>query len=98
MSYMSLTAALSPASGPVAAPLIGALRLCGTNALSVMAPIVPPPRRHPSAHYTLSRPALRSPGPFADRFSSAAAPPASSGGVASRHHRGAASVDEQFGA
>ena len=31
MSYMSLTAALSPASGPLAAPLSGAFRSCGTK-------------------------------------------------------------------
>src|SRR5690348_6874912 len=95
---MSLTAALCPASGPVAAPLIGALRLCGTNALSVMAPIVPPPRRHPSAHYTLLRPVLRSPTRSAERSPSAAAPPVSSSRVASGHHRCAAPVDEQLGA
>ena len=31
MAYMSLTTALSPASGPAAAPLSGALRSCGTK-------------------------------------------------------------------
>ena len=32
MSYMSLTTAVSPASGPVAAPWIGAAMSCGTKA------------------------------------------------------------------
>src|SRR6266568_4553821 len=32
MSYMSLTAQVSPASGPVAAPAMGATRSCGTKA------------------------------------------------------------------
>src|SRR6516164_11162293 len=53
MSYMSLMTAVSPASGPLAAPRIGALILCGTKKDSVTGLLLVPienvhaiPRRH----------------------------------------------------
>src|SRR5262249_60507207 len=43
ISYMSLTAALSPASGPAPAPLRGAVKSWGTKAESDRAADMPPP-------------------------------------------------------
>src|SRR5215210_1478762 len=39
MSYMSLTVAVSPASGPSTAPWTGSLRSCGTNAERTATPL-----------------------------------------------------------
>ena len=42
MAYMSLTTALRPASGPLAAPLSGALRSCGTKKPLMLLPFCVP--------------------------------------------------------
>src|SRR5262249_33894843 len=46
-SYMSLTAALRPASEPAPAPLRGAVKSCGTKAESDRATDMPPPNSYP---------------------------------------------------